>query len=218
MAFFDDIQNKFNGGIQKAKDFAGVQKLNAAVADEEKIINNHYYQIGVLYVQKFGESPDADFAQLISSLREAEARVEATKKEIMMLKGTKACVNCGGELPANAPFCSLCGAKQPEMAPPVAPGSVICPQCGNPVAPGMNFCTTCGFNMQNMPAPAAPVAPVAPEAPFAPAAPMAPEAPFAPAAPMAPEAPVAQGIVCPACGVTLEPGTIFCTECGTRVG
>lgn len=52
--FFDDIGRKISlageGAVSKGRAFADVARLNSAVSEEEKKINNSYYQIGKLYV------------------------------------------------------------------------------------------------------------------------------------------------------------------------
>ena len=54
MAFFDNLSKKVSEAgqktIQKTKELADTSRLNAMIADEEKAINNAYYQIGKLYV------------------------------------------------------------------------------------------------------------------------------------------------------------------------
>jgi membrane protease subunit (stomatin/prohibitin family) len=51
-------------------------------------------------------------------------------------KETAVCSECGGEIPANARFCSHCGHQQLVFA--------RCAQCGKNLTPNARFCSRCG--------------------------------------------------------------------------
>jgi uncharacterized OB-fold protein len=128
-----------------------------------------------------------------------------------------------------------------EEAAPAAEGQPTCPACGAQVLPGEAFCANCGASLVEPVAPSQPV-PAAPEAvepiPEAKEAvePVAEEVPSVEerqvpdvtevAAPMVeevvpevetavPPAPITPQIpTCPACGVQIEAGDKFCSNCG----
>lgn len=51
--------------------------------------------------------------------------------------GTKICIHCGKELPADAGFCMYCGTPQPKT----------CPTCGAVISEGAAFCMKCGTKL-----------------------------------------------------------------------
>lgn len=196
MALFDNLSKKASEAgqtaIQKAKELSETTRLNSMISDEEKVINNTYYQIGKLYAAIHRDNPEPDFSSMISLVTEAEAKIRNYKQQIQEIKGVQRCENCGAEVPRGAAFCSSCGAAMPKIE-AAAPGNyVTCGNCGAKVEKGMRFCTACGTPMETT-SPAEPV-PVA-------------------------ESEVAEievtDRVCPNCGAKVEKGIRFCTACGT---
>ena len=215
MAFIDDISSKITrtgqSAINKTKTMAEVARLNSQISEQERKINNGYFQIGKLYYSLHGENYEPDFAILMEAVREAERAIADCKRQIQVVKGVKLCENCGAENPSAGVFCSTCGSPLPQPVIPMDPNMVLCPTCGKPVARGMRFCTNCGSPMPEE----VPVAP-APTPAAAPAE--APAAPAAEGAAAAPEAPAQGGVAfCTSCGAPLEADTAFCTECGAKV-
>jgi len=124
------------------------------------------------------------------------------------------CPNCGSQQSDEADFCDECGARLGEGAAsapagaasaqptPAAPGPVTCPECGMAVVPGEPFCDNCGAALDT----AAPGS--QPQAP----------APVRPSPVAAPDVEQGGPLICPNCGVELEPGSNFCDMCGAPVG
>lgn len=218
MAFFDDLGKKISQGsqnlAQKAKNMTDVAKINGMISDEEKRIAGAYSQIGKLFYVKYRDNCDQEFIGMVATIADAESKIADYRQQIKDIKGITHCEKCGAEVPVEAQFCNACGNRMP--APTLAnPNMVKCPACGAAVDKNMRFCTSCGNPMSvaaPQPAPAAPVAP--PPAPVAP--PPAPVAPVAPPPVEPAAAPAANK--CPACGAELEPGSIFCTQCGAKLG
>ena len=215
MAFFDDlgkkISNASQSAVQKTKEMAEVAKLNGQISDEEKKINNYYFQIGKLYMQLFRNDFGAEFAELVTAVKQSEEKIRNCQKQIQDVKGVIRCTKCGSELPNNAAFCNACGAPVAKQTPPTpvvtnqapaapvatnqAPAAPVvtnqapqnnkpvvkCSGCGAVVLDNMRFCNSCGT----------PVGPVAPVQPV--------------------------GRKCPNCGAAAIEGMAFCTQCGTRL-
>ena len=56
----------------------------------------------------------AEIAEKMAAIDNALADIERCKAEIMKLKGSVKCEQCGAEVDAEAAFCPNCGAKTPE--------------------------------------------------------------------------------------------------------
>lgn len=124
----------------------------------------------------------------------------------------KVCPQCGTQMEDDAVFCDNCGTKLPEAgvtpspaSSPVA-GDLTCPQCGASIVPGEAYCENCGAALAS--APVEPVAPVAQPAAVYPSA----------GPPAAPPPPVAAITTCPQCGANVNPGDVFCDNCGAALG
>ena len=115
MAFFDNLTKKVSEATQtvaqKGKDLAEITKLNIAISDEERKIDELYKEIGKIFVEHIGDSADGEFADKIRGIKSAQARIAECKQQIKDIKGIEVCTKCGAELPADALFCNACGAK-----------------------------------------------------------------------------------------------------------
>lgn len=168
MAFFDNLSRKLTqagqGALQKTKDIADVARLNSAIADEEKVLNNNYYQIGKLYAQLHSADCEECFSAYIAGINESLKKIEDLKVELQAVKAIAKCPNCGAEVPNTSAFCNACGTAMPNPA-----GNAYdpdkyakCPKCNSFVEKEMNFCTQCGSPMaKTQPAPAVQEAAVA---------------------------------------------------------
>lgn len=193
MAFFDNLGKRVTEvgqkTIQITKDFSDTSRLSSLIADEEKKINNHYFQIGKLYAGKHRTDCEEEFAGMVSAIAESEARITDLQKQIQDIKGVQHCEKCGAEVTKGAAFCSSCGASMPKEEAALTEDSVRCKSCGAAVKKGMRFCTTCGKLMEQAEK----------------------------AETMAEEKQAVQGKICPNCGARVADDSVFCTECGTRV-
>ena len=148
MAFFDEIGKKLSQtgqmAVQKTREMADVAKLNSNISDEEKKINNAYYQIGQMYVDLHNDDFEPDFEVLITQLKESQNNVENLKKQIQDIKGVKRCTTCGAEIPNNSTFCSSCGSAVTQQKSVDAANLIKCTNCGKMIEKGMKFCTFCG--------------------------------------------------------------------------
>ena len=149
MAFLDVLGKKITQTgqevVQKTKDTAEVIKYNTMISDEERRINECYVQIGKTYVDLHADSPELPFAEMVSGIKDAQAKIAEYREHIIQIKGVFTCPNCGEELPLNVAFCSACGTKI-EKQEPVMPNPNIryCQDCGAPLQEGYVFCINCG--------------------------------------------------------------------------
>ncbi len=217
MGFFDDVSKQVTNygqkAVQKTKDVSETVRINTQISDEERRITSCFTQMGKLYYSLYKDSCGAEFAELVNVVEASELKIKSYKKQLQDIKGVDICPKCGAEMPKNALFCSSCGSSVAKAAPVVnAADYVSCSACGAAVKKGARFCTSCG----------APMAAVQekPEPVVEPAVEPAVEAAVEPVVEPAVEAVVepAGGNVCPNCGAQLESDSLFCTECGTKIG
>ena len=149
MAFLDALGKKLTQTgqevVQKTKDTAEVIKYNSMISEEERRINELYVQIGKTYVDLHSDSCELPFTEMISGIKDAQAKIAEYREHIVQVKGVFTCPNCGEELPLNVAFCSACGTKI-EKQEPVAqnPNTRYCQGCGAPMQDGYVFCINCG--------------------------------------------------------------------------
>ncbi len=204
MAFFDEIGKKISQAgqtaVQKTKEMTDIARINSAIADEEKRINNNYFQIGKLYVAKHSTDFEEDFSGMITAVKESEEKIQNYRQQIQDAKGVVRCEKCGAEVSVGMAFCSSCGNAMPKQpTKTMDENSTKCLSCGAIVSKNMRFCTSCGK-------------------------PMATSSTSSPQPNV--EAPVANEVVetvvapqskkCSNCGADVELDLAFCTECGTK--
>jgi len=235
MALFSDIgakiSNAGSSAVQKTQDIANIARLNGMVTEEERKLNNLYYQIGKLYYSKHPTDFEEEFTGMISSVKEAEASIDSLKQQIKDIKGIVVCENCGTEVSSAEIFCHGCGAKMPKKIPQVDENTMVCPGCGALTPKGMRFCTNCGKVLAeaSAPAPAPAPAPVPVAEPVPEPASPVPEqvnntnsmyeysVPSAQPAPS--DEPAAAPVKkCPNCNADVDDDSVFCFNCGAKIG
>ena len=90
MAFFDNFTKKVTEATQsvtqKGKDFAETAKLNQALSEEEKRLEEHYKVIGKLFVETIGDKVEGEFAIYVANVRATEAKIAELKEQIKQLE------------------------------------------------------------------------------------------------------------------------------------
>lgn len=150
MAFFDDLGKKISKAgqtaAQKTKEMTDIAKLNSAISEEEKRINNNYNQIGKLYVTLHSTDYENEFAEMVEAIKASEEKISSYRQQVKDIKGTIKCSCCGAEIPINSAFCNVCGSPiEKQMTDIDNEVKVIrCTGCGAVLEQNMKFCTTCG--------------------------------------------------------------------------
>lgn len=196
MAFFNNISKKVSEAgqttIQKAKELSDITRYNSMISEEEKKVNNTYYQIGKLYVSMYANDASEEFVGMIASIAESEGKISEYRKLIQDIKGIRRCTNCGSEVAKDALYCNSCGTAMPKAETADNGDYFKCAGCGSMVKKGMRFCTTCGRTIETVS--------------------MMPENGSVEVA--------AETVLvrkCSNCGTELTADMAFCSECGTKV-
>ncbi len=66
------------------------------------------------------------------------------RTEKPMTTNTKACNNCGKQIPIDTKFCTYCGATQIQVETPITANTKACINCGKQIPIDTKFCTHCG--------------------------------------------------------------------------
>ena len=121
MGLFDEIGKKIAKSgqetVKKAKDLAGIAKLNGQIAEEQRALTAFYAQIGEKYYELYKDAPQEQFVQFCERITAGLQRIAELQAEVLKLKNTRACPKCGAACPTDVLFCGACG----EQLPPIAP-------------------------------------------------------------------------------------------------
>ncbi len=194
MAFIDGLGKRISQtgqtAVQRTKAMTDVARINSMISEEEKRVNNSYYQLGKTYVSLHATDYDPSFSDFINAIKESEAKILEYRQQIQIIKGVVRCDNCGAENPNNVAFCSSCGSPMPQS--PVVTNTddrIKCLYCGSMVKK-LKFCTVCGKPLST------------PE----------PENQIQNPEPISFNQ---RTTICPNCGTAMDAALDFCTECGT---
>ena len=136
MTFLENLSNK-------AKTLSETTSLNGIIKTEERKIASHYQILGQLYFEKYGSSPEPEFAESVSVINEAKSKITETKEKLENLQNRYKCPNCKKDFKPGAGFCSACGCALPSNA-PVDSGNKTCSKCGTVLPAEALFCNNCG--------------------------------------------------------------------------
>lgn len=214
MSFLDKITaNVTNAGrvvSQKTKNLSEANSLASEQRLEKRHIQEAMAEIAKLYVEKYKDDPNAEFAQQIASIKAAERRIEQLEREIELVRARE---------PELVPV--------PEEAKPVqpqrTPTAMVCMNCGRTYGVGIKHCQNCGNALipqhgsykKDAPAEQAPQ-PVA-ENWYADAP--AEEKTSQPETPVdaAPAPEQKSGGFCPYCGKACAAEQAYCANCGKKL-
>lgn len=155
MAFFDDLGRKLSetgqSVVQRTKDMTDIARINSAITEETKTIEETFFQIGKLYYALHADNCEEDFSAMVSTIKDCEKKIDEYQQQIQTIKGIVKCPRCGSEVASTAAFCISCGAAMPTPTPtPSFTGGVRCTYCNSIVPAGMKFCTSCGRPMSTI--------------------------------------------------------------------
>ena len=200
MAFFDDLSKKLTQAgqtaMQKTREVTDIARLNGMIADEERVMNNCYNQIGKIYVSLHSSDYEEAFAEHCKRVDDAERKIQEYRQQIETTKNAGRCAKCGSEITNGAAFCSVCGASVQKGEQRTEEKSAIryCAACGAVSNEDMRFCALCGK-------------PTTSEA--------TPDQNDVVVEPSIEKEPVKRK--CPSCGIEVDEKLLYCLECGTKL-
>lgn len=118
MDFFNKAKEKLtktgSDVAKKAKDISEIAKLNSQISSQESTVKAAYTEIGKYVYENLREDAPEEIAAKMAAIDEAVAEIDRLKAEILKVKGTQKCAQCGNEVDATVAFCPSCGNKMPE--------------------------------------------------------------------------------------------------------
>lgn len=118
MDFFNKAKEKISKTgtdvAKKAKDLTEIAKLNSQISSNESTIKATYTEIGKYVYENLREDAPEEMVAKMTVIDEAKAEIERLQAEILKVKGSAKCEQCGNEVDANVAFCPSCGNKMPE--------------------------------------------------------------------------------------------------------
>ena len=142
MDLWSQIKKTSQEAAGKAKDLAGVTKLQLAQKDAEHKLD--------LYAKE-AENADSDFAEQFKAITDTYTEIESLKEQQALLKNGVRCASCGALMTADSMFCPSCGAAKNTQPAEVVEeeiddGKIACPGCGKRVD-RKAFCSFCGTKL-----------------------------------------------------------------------
>lgn len=120
MDFFNKAKEKISKTssdvAKKAKDLTEIAKLNSQISTNESTIKATYIEIGKYVFENLREDAPEEIAAKMTAIDNALAEIDRLKAEILKVKGSQKCEQCGNEVDINVAFCPSCGNKMPEPA------------------------------------------------------------------------------------------------------
>ena len=112
MDFFENLGSKLNkvgsDASQKVKSLSAITNLKLENSKLEKSLDDMLLNLGQRYFNKFSEAPDAEFADIIESIKSCKTRIEGNLVEIRRLNGNVICPACGAEPGPGACAAGVC--------------------------------------------------------------------------------------------------------------
>lgn len=115
MAFFDELKERAADMAQvtgkKVEEVYGATRIKLQIADKQSAVRTLYRELGeIVYENAKKDEPDLTALEdKIAEIDFALDAIEELKANERKLRNTVVCPECGGEVDAEANFCSKCG-------------------------------------------------------------------------------------------------------------
>jgi predicted RNA-binding Zn-ribbon protein involved in translation (DUF1610 family) len=110
-----DIKNTLNGlrkSITKTStEIVKTTKINLNISSSEENLNSLYLEIGkkVHEIYIYGGTLGKFFDEKFIDIVELERKISDLRSQLDVIKGTRSCYKCGGQVDRNSEFCPKCG-------------------------------------------------------------------------------------------------------------
>lgn len=82
----DTISDKSRKAADKAKELSEIATLKGQIFKQEEAMKKCYTELGRIYYEQYGDTPEAPFEDVCRSIREAKDTVEKLQAKIKELK------------------------------------------------------------------------------------------------------------------------------------
>lgn len=150
MDFFNKIGSKLSeagqGVSTQTKTLAEIAKINLAISNNEKAMNDLYTSLGKEYFKLTTETKEGACLEVANKIEVLIEENNGLRNNLNVIKGIVNCEKCNAEMSTAATCCNNCGAVLPKIEP--IETLVYCSECGTGVEKGKKFCTQCGNGME----------------------------------------------------------------------
>lgn len=122
MDFFNKLGKKasetYKVTKEKATNISEELKLKGKISDLKDKIEEKYIEIGKIVYNEVKDGKDVskeEVTEKCDEISKLKDNIEKIQDEILALKKSKKCANCGEELDLEDSFCCKCGAEQPKQ-------------------------------------------------------------------------------------------------------
>lgn len=131
MGFVDSVKGfagKVGGSVERgaktvsanSKKFMEKTKIKNEISGIESAINADYIELGKAMFEKICNSPESEFENTVSDIKEKNKKLAELKAVLMTLEDKMFCTNCGAQISKDQSFCDKCGQKVQIEEPAVA--------------------------------------------------------------------------------------------------
>lgn len=109
----------YKATANKTSKIAKEAKLKILINDDEDKINELYKDIGQKMYESYSSKNEVDETSLKDIFTKIDAlnqEIKDTKTELLKLKDSKVCKNCGEKIDLMAKYCNNCGYEQEDGA------------------------------------------------------------------------------------------------------
>ena len=136
MGFVDSVKGfagKVGGSVERgaktvsanSKKFMEKTKIKNEISSIESGINSDYIELGKAMFEKICNSPESEFENTVSDIKEKNKKLAELKAVLMTLEDKMFCTNCGAQISKDQSFCDKCGQKVQNEEPVAEAAEVV---------------------------------------------------------------------------------------------
>ena len=153
MSFYDRLSQTAGAKGQEVhkygKDKVDSDRLHSMISEEEKQIDRLCLDIGKEYLNLYDGNYHEKLREKAGLVHDARDRIEAYRRQLLVLSNSVVCKNCGSRISKKSTFCIHCGSRVASDDQQEAKKELLCPVCHAPVEYGDIFCMECGSRLES---------------------------------------------------------------------